>query len=177
MKNLLLLKRYSKTSALWGNLVKSKTSLTLTTQELLTKYAGFEGESIYFSEITSINNFKEKINELLELKKSEHGRLFFITDIDEDLSLFPLHEHAHKVGYEVGTFDDDDSFFSSIFHEILFGKLEELTHFTNLLNKNLLFPDVSTAKNYIKEHSTLSQLGKSVEDYMPLKIYEIWECL
>ena len=79
------------------------------------------------------------------------------------------------MGYDVGVCDEEKTIFSSIFNEILFGNLDELISYKDLLNENLLFPDRSLAEKYVSLHDTLSEEGKGVEDYEKMIVYEIWK--
>ena len=99
--------------------------------------------------------------------------LYVISD-DEVVSSF-LKEEVILVGYDVGVCEEDKSIYSSIYNEILFGIIDELIAYKDLLNENLLFPDKLLAEKYVSLHKELSALGKDVEDYEEMIIYQIWK--
>ena len=86
-----------------------------------------------------------------------------------------LKDQAIKLGYDIGACDEEVTIYSSIFHEIIFGHLEELVNYKDLLNENLLFPNRALAEKYVETHNEMSAQGKDVEDYMEMIIYEIWK--
>ncbi len=151
-----IIKKYGPSSFCWPNLIRKKNELSVL--QILDTYQGFEGELI---DILPIKEEIKNSNNILHVFSGEFLPSF-------------LNNPAIKVGYDVGVCEEETTY-SSIFNEILFGKLKELTDFKDLLNENLLFPDKSIAEKYICLHNTLSALGIDVEDYQKLNIYEIWK--
>jgi len=175
MHQLVILEKYTPSSIFWPNLKKDKRIPKLSVEQLLSKYQGFEGETIFFFEILGDEQkFKEIIRKYLNFKKS--GNCFFIHVLSNKSNMPSfLKNQTTKVGYDVGVCDEEKTIYSSIFHEVLFGNLDELASYKDLLNENFLFPDRSTAEEYVKIHDKLSAQGKDVEDYEEMVIYEIWK--
>ena len=48
MYQAVLVEKYTSSSFCWHNLIKNKTIVQLSVEEILSKYQGFEGESISF---------------------------------------------------------------------------------------------------------------------------------
>lgn len=84
-----------------------------------------------------------------------------------------MQEQASKLGYDVGVCVENAAY-SSSFHEVIFGGLEELAAYKDFLNKHFLFQDRSLAENYVDLHDEFSKQGRCVEDWMEMTIYEIW---
>ena len=116
------------------------------------------------------------IKEWLEEKKNQVCLILHVIFGSNFSSSF-LNKEAVFVGYDVGVCEEEKTVYSSIFNEILFGHLEELIFYKNLLNENFLFSHKSTAEKYVNLHDELSAQGRGVEDYEKLIIYEIWKHL
>ncbi len=174
MHNIILIKRYLPSSYFWPNLLKDKRIAELTVEEILNKYQGFEGELIAFLFCDSKPDkiVKKEINELSELKKLENCLLLHVISGNEVMLGF-LKEEAFCVGYDVGVCEEEKTIYSSIFNEVLFGHLDELVVYKELLNEHLLFRDKNLAEKYVSLHNELSAQGKGVEDYEEMTIYEI----
>ena len=59
---------------------------------------------------------------------------------------------------------DELNIYSSIFNEILFGKVNELRYFKNKLNEHFLFSSYDNVKEYAFIHHHLLLKGVPVED-------------
>ena len=124
-------------------------------QEVVSKYQGFEGELVCFFEIKeNANDFKKMEDECLALKKLGSCFLLHVLSSPSGMPFF-LTEQAIKLGYDVGVCEEN-TIYSSIFHEILFGIVEELVIYKNLLNEKFLFPNRFLAEKYVKEHNQMS---------------------
>ena len=167
MNKIILLERYNPSSFVWPNLIKRKNLTEFSMEETLEKYQGFEGDlSLSFQFSEDMEEFKNKgfcNGSLLCVVSGDHPAPFFLT------------EKATQVGYDVGVCEEENTMYSSIFNEILFGKLDELVVWKNFLNENLLFSDKTLAEKYVNLHNKLSTQGKDVEDYAGMIIYEIWK--
>lgn len=113
-------------------------------------------------------------NECLKLKQLGSCFLLNVLSTPSEMPSF-LNEQAIKAGYDIGVCEEESTIYSSIFHEILFGVVDELVTYKDFLNENFLFPDRSLAEKYVGVHNEMSAKGKDVEDYMEMTIYEIWK--
>ncbi len=173
MHAIILIERYLPDSFFWPNLLCNKKIDELTVEELLNKYRGFEGKIISFSIFKNNNEIKELENYYLMNSESNNHILLHVVS-DPDLMSLTLKSQLTLVGYDIGACDEE-TIYSSVFNEILFGGHDELVSYKYLLNENLLFPDKATADKYVNLHNQMSAQGKNVEDYMEMIVYEIWE--
>ncbi len=67
------------------------------------------------------------------------------------------------MGFEVGVFEDVDNYYSSVFHELIFGQLDDLTSFATRLNQNLLFAGVADAIEFSRRCAALAASGADLE--------------
>jgi hypothetical protein len=172
MNKLILIEKYLPSSIFWLNLEKDK-NINLSVEEILNKYKGFEGELILMFGINKgENKTKEYIEECSEYKNICNSLLLFIIPNPPKESF--IDQQALYVGYDVGICDEE-TICSSIFHEILFGKVNELVAFKEFLNENLLFPNKFLAEKYIETHNEMSVQERNVEDYYTMTSYEIWK--
>ena len=175
MHNIVLIEKYLPTSIFWSNLIKNKRVEELSVEEILNKYQGFEGELIaFFSVQESELNLNKTIHEYLEMKNSNQYLLLHAISNSEAMAP-SLMNQVLRVGYDVGVCEEEKTIYSSIFNEILFGNIDRLIVYKNLLNENLLFPDRVLAEKYVSLHNDLSAQGEGVEDYEEMIIYEIWK--
>lgn len=175
MHDLVLIEKFSPSDGCWQNLIRDKKILELSVEEILNKYQGFEGELICILKIEeNKQELKGFINQCLELKKLSNCLLLHVISGSDVMPSF-LKEQAIFMGYDVGVCDKEQTIYSSIFNEVLFGGYNELIAYKDLLNENLLFPDKATAERYVDLHNEMSAQGKNVEDYMEMVIYEIWK--
>ena len=168
MNKFILLKKYTSEVLFWPNLIRKKQITELTVEEVLSKYNGFEGDLISQFSVESINesNIKkiditDKILLYLGSRKNQMPSI-----------LRPLFV---KVGYDFGTCEEDQTVYSSIFNEILFGSLEMLISWKNRLNENYLFETEVIVNEYASQHRQLLMEVKDVEDDENMKIHEIWK--
>ena len=175
MHDLVLIKKIDASSDCWSNLVRKKKIPDLSVQEVITKYNGFEGDLVFLKQVKENEvELEEAINQYEELNKSDNCLLLHIISAPELMTL-NLQKQASFLGYDVGICQGEQSIYSSIFNEILFGIVNELICFKGLLNANFLFADRSSAEKYVQTHDDMSAQGKDVEDYMDMIIYEIWK--
>lgn len=174
MHRLILIERNPSEYSSWPSLQHKQKIPELTVQEIVSKYQGFEGELISFFEVKeNADDFKKMMIEYLELNKLGNCFILHVISTQSTIPDF-LKDHLIKLGYDVGVCEKEATVYSSIFHEILFGIVNELIVFKECLNENLLFPNRDLAEKYVKVHNEMSALGKDVEDYMEMKIYEVW---
>jgi hypothetical protein len=159
----------------WPSLIQRQKIPELSVKEVVSKYHGFEGEFVCFFEVKeNVNGFKRKMDECLKLKPLGSCFLLHVFSSPSEMP-FILEDQAIKIGYDVGVCEKESTIYSSIFHEILFGIIDELVVYKDFLNENLLFPDRSLAEKYVELHDEMSAQGKDVEDYEKMTIYEIWK--
>lgn len=141
----------------------------LSPEQVLKKYMGFEAKSHEYFPPT------EDVNGLINIIGPKSHELSLLLVIPDPQSFHPIGNPV-KLGYDVGRCEEEDgNVYSSIFHEILFGHVQELAAYGDVLNNHLLFPTLSKAKQYVEFHDKLAREGKDVEDYMVMEIYEIWK--
>jgi len=175
MHRLVLIERDPFSYASWPSLIQKQRIPELSVQEVVSKYQGFEGELVCFFEVKeNANDFKKMMDECLKLKQLGSCFLLDVLSSPSEMPSF-LKDQAIKVGYDVGVCEEESTIYSSIFHEILFGIIDELVAYKDFLNENFLFPDRSLAEKYVEMHNEMSAQGKDVEDYMEMTIYEIWK--
>lgn len=173
MNKIILIKRHQPNSFAWPNLERKKKIVELSVQEILNKYKGFSGELIamYY-----VKDSDPDLNDIYKLfLETPNFNDYVMLYVASNSKSFGHSIPIRKVGYDVGRCEED-SIFSSITSEILFGGVDELVVFKDVLNEYFLFPDKEDAEKYVKVHKLMSEQGKDVEDYMPLIIYEIWQC-
>lgn len=174
MHTVVVIEKYSKKSFLWQNLLKHKQLKNLSFEQILNKYEGIEGKVVAFFNFEDIKHgFRELINKHKELEDFNNWRLLHVFSDRYEIPS-SIKTKAIKEGYDVGVCEEETAF-SSIFHESLFGNLSELVAFKDFLNSQLLFEDQSLAEKYVSIHNALSKQGKDVEDYINMNIYEIWK--
>ncbi len=175
MHRLVLIERDPSLYASWSSLIQKQRIPDLSVQEVVSKYQGFEGELVCFFEIKgNTPEFKKKLDECLRLKEMGSCFLLHVISSPQEIPDF-LKEQAIKLGFDVGICEEEGTVYSSIFHEILFGFVDELVSYKDYLNDNFLFPDRSLAEKYVAVHNEMSAQGKDVEDYMEMIIYEVWQ--
>lgn len=175
MHEIILIKKYSNSCFFWSNLIRKKSIATLSVEQIVDKYQGFEGDLVF---LISINENKFLLNEVfnkcLKIKNTENCLLLHLFSGNQTIPTL-LKEHALPVGYDIGICEEGKTIYSSIFNEILFGNINELISSEILLNDNLLFPNKFLAEKYISLHNRLSAENKDVEDYEEMVIYEVWK--
>lgn len=164
MYKIAVIEKYLATAPFWSNLIRKKQITELSVEQIIDRYQGFEGELIEF---LSAEEFKISSHEI-----PKNSRVLILNSFDEMLPP-SLKECSLQIGFDIGVCEVEKTLFSSIFNEILFGNLKELTEFQHHLNNQLLFPDKANAEKYVSFHKKLSAQGKDVEDYEELIIYEV----
>lgn len=147
----------------------------LTVDQVVDKYLGFEGEFVLsYPLLDDQELMRAQTQDFLEVKDSDNE---LILNVIEEPDLMPsvIKKQSHFLGYEVGFCEYDATIYSSIFNEVLFGNVQELISYKEVLNEHLLLPDRALAAEYIKLHDELSARGAHVEDYFKMVIYEIWK--
>jgi len=168
MQQCLLIKKYNFKFFAWDNLQRKKQIKELSTEQVIDKYQGFEGELIDFIQYDDLPEVVEKIK---FSDSNSSFNLFMFNPVYNDIQDYDL----VKVGYDYGVCEKEKTIYSSIFNEILFGCVVDLVCLRHLLNNNFLFPDVFTAKKYASIHHRLFLEGKDVEYNEDMAVYEIWK--
>ncbi len=173
MNQLVLIERYSPNSIFWSHMIRNKKMQNLSVEQIMDTYQGFEGELIVSYPIPECEvDLNIEIIKCKELNHSLNYSMFFLLS-DLGVVSNSLKHETCQLGFDIGVCEEEKTVYSSIFNEVIFGYFDELIRYKDFLNKNLLFPDLHTAKKYLKEHSELSVAGKGVEDYEKFTIYEI----
>ncbi len=114
--------------------------------------------------------------ELIKNKKKSEYSLLYLGDPQQDVSE-KIKNQAIKIGYEYGFYKDELNFYSSVFHEIIFGNFTELISFKDKLNESYLFPSYEIAKKYTSIHHQLLTRKIDVEDDEDMEIFEVWQII
>lgn len=147
----------------------------LTVDQVVDKYRGFEGEFVLsYSILDDQELMRAQMQDFLEVKDSDKELILYVIEEPEFMPSF-IKKQSHFLGYEVGLCEYDATIYSSIFNEVLFGNVQELISYKEVLNEHQLFPDKALAAQYLKLHDELSARGAHVEDYFEMVIYEIWK--
>ncbi|MFI0436105.1 MAG: hypothetical protein ACH350_10370 [Parachlamydiaceae bacterium] len=158
----------------WKNLENMNKVVGLSTQEVVDKYQGLEGDAISVFKVTDDNSsLKKNIDLLLAIDDQKKTRILFIAESGNIPEL--IKELFDFVGYDYGVFEEEmNSVYSSVFNEILFGNVKELIFLKNKLNESFLFSSRQEAENYLNLHHELLKEGKNVEHEEYMKIFQIW---
>ncbi|MDP1834324.1 MAG: hypothetical protein Q8K75_00195 [Chlamydiales bacterium] len=133
-------------------------------------YKGFEGQVISYLEVDG-NLSARSIQPLVDMSSTGDRSLMYVAS---EINVTPewIKDLTVQVGYDIGGLDQE-SVYSSIINEVLFGSLHSLTTFQGMLNKNFLFPNLSLSEDYVKAHNQMAALGEDVEDFFDMTIYQI----
>ena len=169
----MLVQPYSLDSNCWSKLQKRCTDDHLSAEEVVNLYQGFEGELIDILPFPEDPSEQSKaIENLKSSNPSNHKNVILLFDETHPVS-DEIKSDTRFVGYEVGICDQDNGFYSSIFNEILFGKIHSLISYKSKLNRHLLFEKNDIAEEYLKLHQTLADQGEDVESYYQMSIYAV----
>lgn len=169
MNGIVIIKKYTDDCFFWPNLFKKNQIAELSISEIINKYQGFEGELI------SLFPIEESCIDLSEITNSFIDfTILYITSNGNEVPFCIKNQFVH-VGYDFGVCEEDQSIYSSIFNEILFGSVEQLISWKQKLNDHFLFETRFLAKNYASLHHQLLLEGKDVEEDENMNIYEIWK--
>ncbi len=154
MHELVLIERSPSYYKTWPSLEKTIPELSVET--IVDKYQGFEGDLIdHFLVENDVADYKQKLDEFLRYKDLENCFLLHLIS-NQTLTPSQLQTQADSLGYDIGFCNGKNlAVYSSIFHEILFGHINELVTYKNLLNKELLFPSKEVAENYVRLHDEM----------------------
>lgn len=178
MECAVLIRKDNEHSQFWSNLMAdADRTAPLSPQEVIAQHQGFEGESVMCL------CFPEKSNPLVldavkmfDKLADENNFLFLYVSSESKTYMDELDTLFSYIGYDYGSFGTEQGRpYSSIFNEILFGRVEKLRSFKDKLNEHLLFPDKPTVEEYVRVHHELSLAEENVEFEEILDIYQIWK--
>lgn len=146
-------------------------------EDVINKYQGFEGKILSYFPIENENQLsKNEMDEFLQFQKLPNCILLHLISGNSRMSDSHFYQDPIFMGFDVGICEDvETSVYSSIFNEVLFGNIKELVDYKCYLNENFLFQNRPAAAQYVDLHNGLSKLGKDVEDYFEMTIYEVWK--
>lgn len=167
MNNIILIE-INPATEIWSNRERKGKISGVSIGEILTKYQGYEGKLVdHYYVKDNDPDLKVVYDLFLETSKVNHHKVLYVSSA-------PVHSiHLEQMGYDVGICEEE-CIFSSIVNEILFGHVEELVAFKNVLNENFLFSDKRSAEEYVRTHNQMEALGKDVETHMSIGVHEIW---
>lgn len=176
MNKIILVKKYSPESICWQNLFRKKAIKELTVECIVSKYQGFEGDSVLFYTFVGSNSgFDLIVNKYKESIKPLGDDLLICACLINSIRPDYLENNFTQVGFDFGVCEEDRTIYSSIFNEILFGCVTELVCYRDYLNEHLLFSNLNFAKNYAIDHHKLYLQGKDIEEDNDMNIFEIWK--
>jgi hypothetical protein len=159
------------------HLRKQNSFSNLSVEQVLRRYAGFEGACLECIE----GHLTQKILtttclKLINSLQMHKGilNLLYLGEPGKKVPQF-IQSNFEFVGYEYGFFKDANSMYSSIFNEILFGDTLELINFNKKLNLSLLFEDLKIAEEYARLHEKLYQKDDGPL-YEEMRFFEVWKC-
>ena len=143
----------------WERLLRKNSNA----KEIIYKYSGFEGDLKACFDDDYIEKKGSTSSEGVKKSYSskDSARMLIVSVLEDKTSIFA--DRSIFLGYEFGIFDKDSDAYSSIFHEVLFGSIAELTRFKKKLNDNGLFQTTSILNEYMKTHQQLYLNGFDVE--------------
>ena len=168
MNKIILIKKYTDSCPFWPNLIRKKKIDDFSVKEILIKYDGFEGELI------DSFSFTEDWSRLIRQQGVSLDDIFMCV-ISNGEEPFFIKDQFIPVGYDFGICEEDQTIYSSIFNEILFGNVQGLISYKNTLNDHFLFDTRSLAEKYAALHHQLLIEGKDLEDDSDMSIYKIWK--
>ena len=68
-----------------------------------------------------------------------------------------------SVGFDVGNYESEESSYSAVFHELLFGKYAELAECRQWLNDNQVFSSIGDATRFLRRREDLITEGFDLE--------------
>lgn len=141
-----------------------------TSTDLVRQYRGLEGDPwpapapsfVVDGQLAALSNWPEITTYLRSLGRADDPDVILVGDCG--LSADKLTESDWLfAGFDLGYFENEWSHYSSVFHEVLFGKQIELQSFRSQLNEHLLLPNDEVARALCAERLRLADLGRDVE--------------
>lgn len=151
----------------------------LSTETVLSKYAGFEG--CHWPEWVGIAEPRDgllpmsmlgELEAAVQRGSPEHTADIVLISRDK---LDTQHEKNWSFrGIDLGEFNSSDSLFSVVFQEILLGQNVELTRLSDQLNEDLLPHTLETVYEIVRTRSTLEANGADLESISQIHSYFIY---
>lgn len=139
-------------------------SLPISCKDILEKYKGIDGEPWPLENEILVEDLKnglipiEKIESVIRYYKkvSEISAcdLLYLQTMEAPLEYELLTTKFTLCGYDFGCYFSEENFHSVIFHEIIFGFLDELRYFSQFLNNHLLL-----SSNDLVKELEITRLG------------------
>lgn len=110
-----------------------------------------------------------------EVSKSYSCDLIYLDYTQGIRALIELPTRFKFLGYDYGYYEWEHNLFSSLLHEVIFGIYDNMTLFAELINDNLLLPDIKTAEQLHLTRTRLletnADLERNGEVLTPIAIY------
>lgn len=165
MDKIVIINKFKLSDKVWKNLEKHHKNPEMTVEQIIDKFNGFEGKLIA---IFPFNKGSIKLE-----NPSNQSLILYVRSENGNVNSF-IKDQFSFIGYDFGICEEATNY-SSIFNEVLFGSIPELTCYTKFLNHNLLFQDIHTVQEYARVHHQLSLQGKDVEWEEYMNVYKIWK--
>ena len=78
-----------------------------------------------------------------------------------------------EIGFDVGVYTCEDNCYSAVFHELLFGKYDELAEFAPGLNEHLLFSTEHAAERFRAKREDLLAKGFDLEEDDEFSVFRV----
>lgn len=161
-------------------------AVSLSHQQILTAYRGFEGEPWPDREILNGIRLQNGLASLDQhaIVEEYYGKVSqeYLSDLicigsPKGFNSLPSLPTAYVfLGYDYGFYLTETGVFSSLFHEVIYGMYPEIRRFSSLLNSCLLLPTIEVAKELELTRNSLLAVGADLEGYekcYPVAIYGI----
>ena len=160
----LLRKKFDKTYPYLKNLRNRCEANGIEVDEFLMRYSGIE------CNIIDAHGKVEKVEEtFIFFDQTKGEKIIIATGTEKPESFLTL------IGFEVGYFHGKENIFSSIWHELVAGEIEDLVDYVPKLNLFYLFDDYEIAKNYLEQHHQLQKNGMDVENGEYFEVIAVYE--
>ncbi len=139
--------------------------------EVLASYRGFEGvpwphapSTIpLFERLAPLEQLGSVRRYVADLSGSIRCELMYCCRMSSEASCGSVPAGFVQLGFDVGIYEGEDNSFSAVFHELLFGKHDELARFADRLNDVLLFQSFTDAREFLDRRTKLLAEGFDLE--------------
>lgn len=188
LSGLLVLKRINYFNETRYKSLKRTPSVNLAHDELIARYRGIEGEpwpdALGREEITvhdglaPLAEYRAVLEYFQNLKANMLCDLLYIRFVKTAVEELPRSNFSF-CGYDYGFYSSVSNNYSVVFHEIIYGRYDELRACSKLLNQYLLIPtleDIDKIENrrtqLVSEGADL-ETDESFEGFSPISIYAL----
>lgn len=155
--------------------------------EVLKYYRGIEGEpwplntdlinNFLIEGLLPLNQYKVAAKYYEEVNKKYLCDLIYLQTYTKSNSQEVLPDNFSFGGYDYGIYISEYNYYSVIFHEVIYGKYDELRDYSKYLNNNFLFSSIDIVKRLENTRNQLLKLGADLETvdvneiFVPISIH------